>query len=277
MKRAKLIADSGGTKTDWVLIDELNNCHYFTTDSYHPIHVTNEWIQEKSSFWLDYTQKYELEVHFFGAGCLREENQLKMLAAFEQWGMRNVSVKSDILAAYLATSNQENGYVAILGTGSVIGRIENREVSEIYGGLGYLKGDEGSGYYFGKLIIEKILADHFSEQTEKQLIEILGAKEFLKEKLGENPDKSFVASISFLLKDIQNEELLAVHLENAMTFIHLYLPKTEQNRTIGIVGSYGFYQRRLFNDLFQKQGWTVVKLVEKPIGELAKCFMKNTL
>lgn len=277
MKRAKLIADSGGTKTDWVLIDELNNLHYFTTDSYHPIHVTHEWIQEKSSFWLDYTQKYELEVHFFGAGCLREENQLKMLAAFEQWGMRNVSVKSDILAAYLATSNQENGYVAILGTGSVIGRIENREVSEIYGGLGYLKGDEGSGYYFGKLIIEKILADYFSEQTEKQLIEILGAKEFLKEKLGENPDKSFVASISFLLKDIQNEELLAVHLENAMTFIHLYLPKTEQNRTIGIVGSYGFYQRRLFNDLFQKQGWSVEKLVEKPIGELAKCFMKNTL
>ncbi len=277
MKRAKLIADSGGTKTDWVLIDELNNCHYFTTDSYHPIHVTHEWIQEKSSFWLEYTEKYELEVHFFGAGCLREENQLKMLAAFEQWGMRNVSVKSDILAAYLATSNQENGYVAILGTGSVIGRIENREVSEIYGGLGYLKGDEGSGYYFGKLIIEKILANHFSEQTEKQLIEILGAKEFLKEKFGENPDKSFVASISFLLKDIQNEELLAVHLENAMTFIHLYLPKTEQNRTIGIVGSYGFYQRRLFNDLFQKQGWTVVKLVEKPIGELAKYFMKNTL
>ncbi|MEN9443019.1 MAG: hypothetical protein RLZ33_3096, partial [Bacteroidota bacterium] len=272
-----LIADSGGTKTDWVLIDELNNCHYFTTDSYHPIHVTHEWIQEKSSFWLDYTEKYELEVHFFGAGCMREENQLKMLAAFEQWGMRNVSVKSDILAAYLATSDQKNGYVAILGTGSVIGRIENREVSEIYGGLGYQKGDEGSGYYFGKLIIEKILADHFSEQTEKLLIEILGAKEFLKEKLGENPDKSFVASISYLLKDSQNEELLAVHLENAMTFIHLYLPKTEQNRTIGIVGSYGFYQRRLFNDLFQKQGWTVVKLVEKPIGELAKCFMKNTL
>jgi hypothetical protein len=277
MKRAKLIADSGGTKTDWVLIDELNNCHYFTTDSYHPIHVTNDWIQEKSSFWLDYTEKYELEVHFFGAGCLREENQLKMLAAFEQWGMRNVSVKSDILAAYLATSNQENGYVAILGTGSVIGRIENREVSEIFGGLGYLKGDEGSGYYFGKLIIEKIIAGHFSKNTEKQLIELLGHKALLIEKLGDSPDKSFVASISFLLKDLQNEELLAVHLENAMTFINLYLPKTEQNRKIGIVGSYGFSQGRLFNDLFQKEEWNVVKLVEKPIGELAKCFMKSTL
>ena len=111
-------------------------------------------------------QKYDLEVHFFGAGCLREENQLKMLAAFEQLGMRNVSVKSDILAGYLATSDQESGFVAIVGTGSVIGRIENREVSEIYGGLGYLNGDEGSGYYFGKLIIEKILANHFSKQTE---------------------------------------------------------------------------------------------------------------
>lgn len=277
MKRAKLIADSGGTKTDWVLIDELNNCHYFTTDSYHPIHVTKEWIQDKSCFWRDYTQKYELEVHFFGAGCLREENQVKMLAAFEQWGMRNASVKSDILAAYLATSNLENGYVAILGTGSVIGRIENREVSKIFGGLGYLKGDEGSGYYFGKLIIEKIIAGHFSKNTEKQLIELLGDKTLLVEKLGDSPDKSFVASISFLLKDLQNEELLAVHLENAMTFINLYLPKTEQNRKIGIVGSYGFSQGRLFNDLFQKEGWNVMKLVEKPIGELAKCFMKSTL
>jgi len=277
MKRAKLIADSGGTKTDWVLIDELNDCHYFTTDSYHPMYLNPEWIEEKRLFWLEYTEKYDLEVHFFGAGCLREENQLKMLAAFEQWGMRNVSVKSDILAAYLATSDQENGFVAIVGTGSVIGRIEKREVSEIYGGLGYLKGDEGSGFYFGKLIIEKILADHFSEQTEKQLIEILGAKEFLKEKIGNHPDKSFVASISFLLKDVQNEEIIEAHRENARTFIDMYLPKTEENKTIGIVGSYGFYQGRLYAEIFQNQGWKVVKMVEKPICELAKCFMKSTL
>lgn len=277
MKCAKLIADSGGTKTDWVLIDELNNCHYFTTDSYHPMYLSPEWIEEKRLFWLEYTQKYDLEAHFFGAGCLREESQLKMLAAFEQWGMRNVSVKSDILAAYLATSDQENGFVAIVGTGSVIGRIENREVTEIYGGLGYLKGDEGSGYYFGKLIIEKILADHFSEQTEKQLIEILGEKEFLKEKIGDHPDKSFVAGISFLLKDLQNDEIMEVHGENARTFVDLYLPKTEENKTIGIVGSYGFYHGRLYTQIFQKEGWEVVKMVEKPIRDLAKYFMKSTL
>lgn len=277
MKRAKLIADSGGTKTDWVLIDELNNCHFFTTDSYHPMYLSHEWIEEKRLFWMDYTQKYALEVHFFGAGCLREENQLKMLAAFGKWGMSKVTVKSDILAAFLATSNHENGYVAILGTGSVIGRIENREVSEIYGGLGFLKGDEGSGYYFGKLVIDKIIAGHFSINTEKQLIEILGNKDFLKEKIGENHDKSFLAGISFLLKDLQNEELFAVHIENARTFVNLYLPKTAQNKRIGIVGSYGFYQRTLFNDMFQNQGWTVEKLVEKPIRELAKYFMKNPL
>lgn len=277
MKCVKLIADSGGAKTDWVLIDELNNCHYFTTDSYHPMYLSPEWIKEKGLFWIEYTQKYELEVHFFGAGCLKEENHLKMLAAFEQWGMTNVSVKSDILAAYLATSDQENGFVAIVGTGSVIGRIENREVSEIYGGLGYLKGDEGSGYYFGKLIIEKILAGHFSERTEKQLIEILGAKEFLKEKIGKYPDKSFVADSSFLLKDVQNEEIIEVHRENARTFIELYLPKTEENKRIGIVGSYGFHQGQLYTEIFQEQGWKVVKMVEKPIRELAKCFMKSTL
>ena len=276
MKRAKLIGDSGGTKTDWVLIDELNNCHYFSTDSYHPIHLTKEWIQDKSCFWRDYTQKYELVVHFFGAGCLREENQVKMLTAFEQWGIRNVTIKSDILAAYFATSNKASGFVAIVGTGSVIGRIENREVSQIYGGLGYLKGDEGSGFYFGKLIIEKIIAGHFSINTEKELIEILGSKAFLKEKLGENLDKSFVASISFLLKDLQNEEILEAHLENSKTFINLYLPKTEENRTIGIVGSYGFHQGQLYTEIFQKHGWKIEKLVEKPIRELAKYFMKNT-
>lgn len=277
MKRAKLIADSGGTKTDWVLIDELNNCHYFTTDSYHPMYLSPEWIEEKRLFLIEYMQKYDLEVHFFGAGCLRVENQLKMLAAFEQWGLNNVSVKSDILAAYLATSDQESGFVAIVGTGSVIGRIENREVSEIYGGLGYLKGDEGSGYYFGKLIIEKILANHFSKQTEKLLIEILGDKEFLKVKIGENPDKSFVAHISFLLNDVQNNEIIEVHIENARTFIDLYLPKTEANKTIGIVGSYGFYQGRLYTEIFLKQGWKVEKMLEKPIRELAKYFMRSTL
>lgn len=276
MKNAKLIADSGGTKTDWVLIDDQKQCTYFTTPSYHPSLINDNWLDEQLNFWKMYTKDYLLEVHFFGAGCLKPENQQHMISAFEYWGIKNVRVKSDILAAFLSTSNEPSGYCAILGTGSVIGRIDNLEVNEIFGGLGYTLGDEGSGFYFGKLVIQKLIAGHFSKKTEERICELLDTDVASLNKQHTTFDRGFVASLSFLLKDLENDELSELHRANATEFIHRYLPKIEKNKLISFVGSYGFSQKEVFQELFENQGWKVQNFCEKPIRNLAEYFIRST-
>jgi len=77
-KKAILIADSGGSKTDWCLVDYLGNRNNFTTDSYHPHLINEDWIGAKRDFWLDYTSVYSITLHFFGAGCLSPVNREKM-------------------------------------------------------------------------------------------------------------------------------------------------------------------------------------------------------
>lgn len=275
MKKAKLIGDSGGTKTDWVLIDEFNSCHFFSTESYHPHLVSEDWIQEKHSFWAEYTQNYELEVYFFGAGCLQLINQEKMQDAFRSWGISDCTVKSDLLAAHLACAGDDDGYVAILGTGSVIAKIEQNEIHEIVGGLGYLIGDEGSGYFFGKRLLEKLLKREFSDELSSELHNMLGDKGAIMKALYVPTGKSFVSSLALTTSQIKSEELLALHKENIEEFARLYLPKKSSINEINVVGSYGFSQEDLVREICLKHGWKVKKQLEKPMKELAKYFMKS--
>ncbi len=49
MKFIRLIADSGGTKTDWCGIDEQKEKHSFTTESYHPIVIDTDFTAREST------------------------------------------------------------------------------------------------------------------------------------------------------------------------------------------------------------------------------------
>lgn len=60
-----------------------------------------------------------------------------------------VLVASDILGAYFAGRSDPAGYIVVSGTGAIAGRIEGGELVRVSDGLGWLLGDEGSGYWLG--------------------------------------------------------------------------------------------------------------------------------
>ncbi len=71
---------------------------------------------------------------------------------------KNVFVFSDVDAAYYSFFGQDNGIIVISGTGSVVyGRNGGKEA--LLGGLGYLLGDEGGGFWFGKEFLKTGLLD----------------------------------------------------------------------------------------------------------------------
>lgn len=276
MKKAFLIADSGGSKTDWCLFDHLGNKNYFTTDSYHPHLITDEWIQSKKDFWENYTHLYDLEVHFYGSGCMNSTNQNILKNAFFTWGINEVSIQSDILGAARASFGNNDGLIAILGTGSVLAEIENNAVKMISGGLGYILGDEGSGYYFGKLLIQHYLIGGFSEICSKEIADKLGNREKILESVYSPIGKKYLTELSFLFSETKNQEIKNLHDENIRLFIDAYLPNEFAKKEIYFVGSYAEHCKAQLNVILHEKGWILAGVVRKPIEQLAEYIAKST-
>ena len=276
MKKSYLIADSGGTKTDWCFVDILGNTNYFTTASYHPNLMSDEWIEANESFWKKYSIIKDLEVHFYGSGCLKEPNRTKVKLVFEKWGFKDVQVESDILAAARACFGKEDGWIGILGTGSVLAEIENHRIKNVYGGLGPLIGDEGSGFYFGKLLIDNYLKDKFSLETIREIESTMITEGFMSLDSNAPANKEFIASLSGLFSGSLNLEIQQLHLENISCFIEKYFPATLVNKTICFVGSYAHYNQRIIKELLLKRHLNLGVVITKPIELLSEYSIKST-
>lgn len=148
-----LIADSGGTKTDWVYIDSANE-HYFKSSGLHPAYTTGKQISEEIKYAMHFDPSEIDQVFFYGAGCHGIEPKQKIINALKQTliGCR-IDVFDDLTGAARAHLQQTEGIIAALGTGSVCGRYKNGEITMRSAALGYAIGDEGSAADLGKSVL----------------------------------------------------------------------------------------------------------------------------
>ncbi len=276
MKKSFLIADSGGTKTDWCYIDPSDNKSFFSTSSYHPNLMNEDWMDANRAFWKKYSLIENLEVHFYGSGCFKEANQLIVKNVFHNWGFDQVFIESDILAAGRACFGDEDGWIGILGTGSVLAEIENKKIKQIYGGLGSLAGDEGSGFYFGKLLIAKYLKNEFSLNTTIEIESLIDKKNLFDIKIEESSAKNFIANLSRVLSGTISQEIKQLHIENIELFFDKYLPYNIENQSICFVGSYAHNTREIIEEYLEKRHLTLGKIIIKPIVLLSEYTVKST-
>lgn len=251
MKNLEIIADSGGTKTDWIVSDEKGVLTRITTESYHPRNISADFINRNRFFWSEIENVQDYRLQFYGSGCLKEENALKMKEALAAIGFIDPQVLSDLDAAAKALKI-ENGWGAICGTGSVVFNVSNGKIIEIRGGLGRELGDEGSGYYFGKILAKAVLKDEIS-------IPFISKKELN----DENCYSTFTNRFAELKFD---EEIYQLHCQNIQALIENQL---EGIKTICFVGSYAFHHQFIFNSVLMESGIKSTNYIERPIEILA--------
>jgi len=254
LKTPKLIADSGGTKTDWCFVNSNGEKYFFTTESYHPRNLAEYDLIEQKMKWTEYSIHFNLEVHFYGAGCLSSENQQKMVSFFTELGFRNVFVLSDVFAAGLAMNGGE-GWGAICGTGSVAFKMEKGKLTKIHGGLGRELSDEGSGYYFGKLVVSRIAAGQIRINDFLELRNI----ELIPENYAQIP--------KLLTIYMEHEQIKEIHESNILEFAKAYLDGCKE---ISFCGSYAFYHQAIFSEVLQKMEIQVHSFLERPIEKLVE-------
>jgi N-acetylglucosamine kinase-like BadF-type ATPase len=272
-----LVADSGSSKTDWLLAVPGQKPVEFKTGGLNPYFLT-----EKEMVKILHDQGADMvarahdinEIYFFGAGCSSpDRHEIVSNAISHLFPKAYISVDSDLLGSAYATCGNEKGLCCVLGTGSNISFFDGEEVHAGKHGLGYVLGDEGSGTWFGKALITDFMYgnmpgdvhDLFNEQynlTKEQVIYNVYQKP------GGNSYLAAFAKFMNKIRDCQyGQELLAKgFLEFIETNIKSY-PQYHRYKC-HFVGSIAYVFSGELKRLCESNEIHVGKIIRQPIYDL---------
>jgi len=279
-----LFADSGSTKTSWLLYDKATGSRrYFETLGINPIIHHHEEIYQKvfSNTELVACAEQVDEIRFFGAGCSSpDRNKLAEAALKSIFTKANIDIDHDMKGAAYAVCGNETGIACILGTGSNSIFFDGEKLVESYAGIGYVLGDEASGAYFGKLILRDFLYHLLPHEMESYLL-----SEYKLEKntifqlvYKEASPNRYLAGFAPVLSEFRHLDYTQVLLQRGFTEFfdfHVSCFENYQEYPIGFVGSIAnnFKEelQRVADDFECRLG----KFVQRPIDDIADYFIRK--
>lgn len=273
----QLIADSGSTKTDWVVLDKSNVIANAKTIGFNPYFQTKDQINLELLNQLKpqitkYIHKIEV-IHYYGTGCSNNENcKLVEDCLALTLDVKNIYVSHDLLAAARALCQHEWGIASILGTGSNSCLYNGSEILENVPSAGYLWSDYGGGSQIGKYFIR----DYFEGRLEKNICEAFEAAGYNRDVILNNVYKKsvpgkYLASVShFVSQYLQHPNVVKVLNECFDSFFEEQIDKytNSKNYKVHTVGSIGYYYKNQIAQVAANHGYSMGSVIQSPMEGL---------
>ena len=273
-----LIADSGSSKTDWVWIDSNSNSRYFSSKGLNPHFLSREEISESVAN-LVKTNIRDIkvdQVFFYGAGSGNLSNNEILRDVFTQiFPSAKVHIETDLLAAAKACFGKSEGITCILGTGSNTCVYDGEKIIKKIPSLGFVLGDEGSGGYFGKKLLNSYyyknmpleLREELENETDMNLDSVLN-------RVYKQPQANrFVASFTEIVSAFKDHAFIKEMVrEGFEDFADKQLSYFEEASSlkIGFVGSIASVFEDLLKEVLKERGMEVSVIVRNPLEKLAE-------
>lgn len=281
-----LIADSGSTKCDWALIDEKGSrLADFQTMGLNPYFHNPDVIESALKANPDLTKigAEVKNVFFYGAGSSTDE-----MCAIMKNGLSRVFIHADILVDHdllgsaMSTYNGEPCISCILGTGSNSCFFDGKDIYEEVPSLAYILGDEASGSYFGKILLQ----EYFYKKLPADLVKAF--------------EESHAPSKDEIISRVYREPNANVYLASFMKFIgahrdhphvknwvtkgmihfidiHVKCYKNWSEVPVHFVGSIGHYFNDCLQEAARETGIRLGRVIRKPIDGLVDYHLKFKL
>ncbi len=162
--RQAVAIDAGGTSTRAVLVDEWGTClgvgragagNPSSSGAEHAI--AN--LRAATAQAIAAVPGAQPELVLLSAAGLISSATPIAADAFAQLGIRRLETTGDVQSAFFTGTAAPDGYVVIVGTGAIAGRMVGGELVAVSDGIGYLLGDGGSGYWIGHAVARAVAAD----------------------------------------------------------------------------------------------------------------------
>ena len=277
-----LVADSGSSKTDWMIYSP-NQTLAFTTQGINPYFVSaNDVVKilSKNKELSAYANEVK-EVYFFGSGCStpdKHEIISNGLSAFFTHAF--ISVDHDLIGSAYATCGDKKGLTCILGTGSNISYFDGENVQPTKHGLGYVLGDEASGTYFGR----KVLIAYLYKTMPADLSSAFAAqfevdKDIVIDNIYRKPfPNAYLATFSrFMIAHKSHPFVQKTLREGFQEFIDTNVKDYKDYKTLecNLVGSISFYYEDELRAVFGANNIKVGKILQKPIEGIFDYILKR--
>lgn len=271
-----LIADSGSTKTTWVLTDGRKVIQTVNTKGYNPY-----YFKDKS---LLLTIKSELlpllestvidKIFFYGSGCSSEENcSLVKSTLIELFPNSYIEVHHDLFGAALALLNNKEGIACILGTGSNSCHWDGNKIISNVPSVGYLLGDEGSGTYLGMKILKGILENKAPDNVTDSFYKYYNTtfEGVLNSIYNEAEPSRFISEVSkFAEKNIGNHWIQRTIKQSFVDFIENQLKayNNYQSLQVCFTGSIAYHFKQILLETCLEHNINLGIILKNPIEGL---------
>ncbi len=277
MSSAILIADSGATKAEWCLLYDGKQKTVFT-QGISPYFLSTEQIRDL----LEKELKPKLrnanvtQVYYYGTGCANIANARSVQKAIKAvFSKAKVDVQHDLMAAARALCGRKKGIACILGTGSNSCYYNGRRIVKNSPGLGYVLGDEGSGAYLGKKVIQYYLYKTFDEELRGRfdLTYTTNAAEILENVYKKPLPNRYLAGFARFLAENRGHYMIENIIEDGLNdffFNHLCKYRETWTSPVNFAGGIAFGFKDVLQQLCNSYEFELGKVMKNPMPGLVE-------
>ncbi|PKQ60857.1 hypothetical protein BZG02_17815 [Labilibaculum filiforme] len=267
-----LIAESGSTKTDWVLLGNEGEIKRRQTLGINPYHQNTSSIIKIISSLNDFDSVHQ--IFFYGAGCATDDKkQIIKDSLLQIFPEATCEVNSDVLAAARSVCGREKGIACIMGTGSNSCLYNGENIEHNVSPLGYILGDEGSGAVMGKKLIADILKDLAPAEIKSAFYQKYNLEyaDIINKIYKEEAPSRFLAQFTvFLSENIQSPYILQLVKKSFYEFFERNVKQynNHTNLPIHFIGSIAFYFKNELKIVADEMGLRIGKIKQSPLEGL---------
>ena len=273
----KLIADSGATKCEWCLLYNGKKkiiftqgiSPYFLNQEQIVLLLQNELLPKLKDAVVE-------QVFYYGTG-LSNLNNVKIIKASLKmlFPEAKIEANTDLLGAARALCGHKKGIACILGTGCNSGYFNGKKIAKNSPGLGYVLGDEGSGAYLGKKVVQYYLYNTYDEELMARFTKHFNtnATEILENVYKKPLANRYLASFAIFLADNRGHYMIENIIEDGLNdffFNHLYKYRESWLLPINFIGSIAFGFKDVLQDLCNTYELELGTVLKKPMQGLVK-------
>jgi len=272
-----LIADSGATKCEWCWLHDGRK-KKLVTQGLSPYFLDTAGIGAVlSREVLPVLKGVSADaVYFYGTGCASPNNRKIVRAAIRQtFSGASIHVTHDLMGAALALSGNSRGIACILGTGSNSCYFDGKKIARNSPGLGYVLGDEGSGAYLGKKVLQYYLYNTFDEELRYKFDAkyTTTSAEILEHIYKQPLPNRYLASFTLFLVENRGHYMIENIIEDGLNdffFQHLCKYRESWKLPIHFVGGVAYGFRDVVKELCGTYEFELGNILQKPMDGLIK-------
>lgn len=272
-----IVGDAGGTSTQWRLVDK-GNIEQFETIGFNA--YTHSIDDFKSSIADTLGGKFDPNTPTFlyaaGADTAKqcEEVALFLNALFGE----NVIVNNDLVGVARSLCGKEEGNVCILGTGANACYYNGEEVNKVGASLGYILGDEGSGAYLGKKLMQGVFRRYLSDDVVtlfKDRYNLTSHDAIQKLYTVEKPNQYLASFAPFLLENRSHPDIYSLIKAAFEDFFDAFFLNTTSKLPFHFSGSIAYYFANILREVGSERGYYIKNIIQSPIAGLVLYHQEN--